>query len=87
MSVPILTYAAEVKAFSAADMHNCTVALNDSMRKVFSFNGWESIRTLRQELGYPDLTTIFAQRRNKFRSQVYLVNNRSLSALLSLINT
>ena len=83
-SVPILTYAAEVKTFSVAEMHNCTVALNDSIRKVFGFNRWESIRSLRQELGYPDLTTIFAKRRSSFRSQLSLVNNRSLSALLSL---
>ena len=82
-SVPILTYAAEVKTFSVAEMHNCTVALNDSIRKVFGFNRWESIRSLRQELGYPDLTTIFAKR-SSFCSQMYLVNNRALSALLSL---
>ena len=83
-SVPILTYASEVKSFSATDMHDCTVALNDSIRKIFSFHRWESIRTLRIEFGYLDLTTIFAQRRSKFLSQMHLVKNRSLSALRSL---
>ena len=83
-SVPILTYASEAKSFSASDMHNLTVALNDSIRKVFSFHRWESIRTLRNELGYYDLTTIFAQRRQKFLSQMHLVENQSLSVLRSL---
>ena len=83
-AVPILTYASEAKSFSSADMHNCTVALNDAIRKIFSFNRWESIRSLRIELGYDDLTTIFAQRKKKFHSQMHLVNNRALFALKSL---
>ena len=82
-SVPILTYAAEIKQFSHIDMHSCTVALNDSIRKIFSFHRWESIRSLRLELGYPDLITIFALKRRKFFSQMRLTNNQTLLTFLS----
>ena len=83
-SVPILTYAAEVKCLSYNDMHKCAVALNDAIRRIFSFNRWESIRSLRLTLGYDDLFTIFARRRNKFTSQIRSLNNASLSLLLDL---
>ena len=83
-SVPILTYAAEVKYFSYSEMHKCTVALNDAIRRIFTFHRWESIRSLRLALGYDDIVTIFAKRRNKFRSQIRSLNNASLSLLLDL---
>ena len=39
--VPILTYACAVKEFSAREMSDCNVALNDAIQKIFSFNRWE----------------------------------------------
>ena len=35
--VPILTYASAVKEFSAREMTSCNTALNDAIRKIFSF--------------------------------------------------
>ena len=35
--VPILTYASEVKSFSASEMTQCNVALNNAIRKIFSY--------------------------------------------------
>ena len=46
--VPSLTYCAEVKDLSSSDMHACNVALNNSIRHIFSYNRWESTRHLRQ---------------------------------------
>ena len=57
--VPHLSYAADVKELSASDKHKCNIALNNAIRKIFTFHRWESIRSLRAGLGYPDLCTIF----------------------------
>ena len=45
-SIPILTYACEVKFFSSSEMLDCHIAVNDSIRRIFSFHRWESIRHL-----------------------------------------
>ena len=82
-SVPILSYASEVKRFSYAEMQECNVALNDAVRRIFSFNRWESIRSLRKEFGYDDLTTIFEKRRRKFLTGITLLQNSSLTTVLN----
>ena len=64
--VPNITYAAEVKSLSNTDMHKCNVALNDSIRRIFTYNRWESTRQLRLELGYPNIVEIFDSRRRRF---------------------
>ena len=48
--VPILTYACEVKSFTGREMTRYDVALNDCIRKIFSFHRWESTRELRRYL-------------------------------------
>ena len=63
-----LTHAAEVKIITNAEMHNCNVALNDGIRRIFSYNRWESTRHLRQQLSYPNVTEIFHSRSRKFLS-------------------
>ena len=64
--VPTLTYASSVKSFSSKDMADCTTALNDAIRKIFSFNRWESVRVLRTNFGYKSLVEIFAIASKKF---------------------
>ena len=66
--VPSLTYCAEVKDLSSSDMHACNVALNNSIRYIFSYNRWESTRHLRQHLGYPNIYEIFHSRHERFIS-------------------
>ena len=85
-SVPILTYASEIKEFSYSDMNDCNVALNDAIRRIFSYNRWESIRTLRKQLGYNDLTTIFAIRRRKFYAKIPHMHNETVLALYYCIS-
>ena len=64
--VPCLTYCAEVKHLSSTDMHKCNVALIDSIRRIFSFQRWESTRELRQQLEFPNIYEIFESRRSRF---------------------
>ena len=64
--VPNLTYCVEVKSLSSSDMQKGNVALNDSIRFIFTYNRWESTRFLRQELGYPNIFEIFHSRWEKF---------------------
>ena len=57
--VPILSYACAVKEFSATDMSNCDVAVNNALRRAFGFSRWESIRTLREMFGLKSLYKVF----------------------------
>ena len=68
--VPNLTYAADVKELSSTEMTRCNTAINDAIRKIFSFQRWESIRSLRSGLGYQDVYSIFEKRRNGFYSRL-----------------
>ena len=81
--VPNLTYAAEVKNLTASEMTKCNTALNDAIRKIFTFNRWESIRSLTAGLGYPDLYTIFDKRRSSFFSELEGSSNCVLKHLYS----
>ena len=64
--VPILANGAEVVEYSASDMRTCNTALNDAIRRIFSYHRWESIRQLRQNLGFPNIYEIFGKRSKKF---------------------
>ena len=66
--VSCLTYAAEVKELPSVEMQSSNVALNDSIRRIFSYNRWESTRTLRQQLGFLNITEIFQSGRDSFVS-------------------
>ena len=70
ISVPHLTYAADVKEFSASDRMKCSTALNNAIRKIITFHRWESIRSFRSGLGYPDFCTIVATRRSSFYAKL-----------------
>ena len=82
-SMPILTYACEVKYFSCSEMHECHVTMNDAIRRIFSFNRWESIRHLRDSLGYRDIYTIFSQRKSRFLHRFRLIDNSVLHSFLN----
>ena len=69
-NILLLTYASSVKCFSSKDMADCTTALNDAIRKIFSFNRWESVRVLRMNFGYKSLVEIFAIASKKFLSSL-----------------
>ena len=85
MCVPILSYAAEVKVFSHSDMHRCNVALNDAIRRIFSFNRWESLRELRENLNLPGLYDIFASRTASFESKCRRSSNGIIAFLINKV--
>ena len=67
--VPVLTHGAEVKIIPNQELNDCNVALNNGIRRIFSYNRWESTRYLRQQLSFPNITEIFHSRSRKFISQ------------------
>ena len=79
--VPTITYASEVKEFSNSEMHSCHVAMNDAIRRIFGYNRWESIRTLRQSLGFHDIYDSFQRRRMKFKEGNAAHANRVIRAV------
>ena len=81
-SIPILTYTSEVKSFSCSDMYDCHVAVNDAIRRIFSYNRWESIRCLRSQFGYRDIFTLFAIRRRSFFNKLPHMGNAAIDSLL-----
>ena len=85
--VPCLSYAADVKALSASEMSKCNTALNNAVRRIFGFNQWESIRTLRSDHGYPDLYTVFEKRRRSLNSYMSNTSNQVLKLLYGAVST
>ena len=83
--VPKLTYACEVRSHSARDMMRMDVALNDSIRKIFTFQRWESTRYLRQSFGYKSISETFNRRIKSFRFNLKFTYNPLLFALARLL--
>ena len=79
--VPILTYACDVIVYHSREMESLHVAVNDAIRRIFSYNRWESIKTLRKSFGYLSVTEIFANRKKFFESQLSHIGNDFLTAL------
>ena len=82
--VPIVTYASEIRSHSSQEMLNMDIALNDCIRKIFTFNRWESTRFLRRSFGYDSITEIFAKRKISFNNALCNTNNLILRHLLSV---
>ena len=84
MCVPNVTYASEVLQYSSKQMHMINVALNDCLRRIFSYNRWESVRFLRLSSGYPSITDIFHQRSRRFNARLSSIRNDTLRFLKGL---
>ena len=82
--VPILTYASAVRELSAADMHRCHVALNNAIRRIFSYAVWQSIRHLRIYYGYRCLYELFALSKSKFLANAQTSTNAIVQHLSSI---
>ena len=85
--VPCFTYASAVKDYSGRQMTECTVALNDAIRKIFTFHRWESVRVLREGFGYSALCDIFAKAKKKFDLSLPRHANATVWRLGSVITT
>ena len=66
--VPILTYACAIKQYSATDMSDCNIAVNNAFRKIFGFKEWQSIRVLREVYGFRSLYDTFRTAQERFIS-------------------
>ena len=66
--IPIISYASAIKSFSSRDMSDCNTAINNCIRRIFSYNRWESTRSLRESLEYRSIYEIFANSTEKFHS-------------------
>ena len=64
--VPIMTYACEIRLHSSREMMDMDIALNDCIRKIFTYDRWESTRFLRLSHGYDSITEICANRKASF---------------------
>ena len=79
--VPTITNACEVVNYSHKEMESLHVAVNDAIRRIFQYNRWESIKTLRESFGYLSVTEIFAKRKRKFESKLPQLGNAVLAFL------
>ena len=79
--VPIVTYASDVITLPYREMQSLHVAVNDAVRKIFSYHRWESIRSLRESLGYLSITDIFSKRKRTFENRLPQIGNALLSFL------
>ena len=77
--VPILMYASDVVCFPGKEIQSLHVAVNDTIRRIFSYHRWGSIRTLRESLGYLSITDIFAKRKRVFDKRLPQIGNAVLS--------
>ena len=83
--VTILTYAAAVTEFNAADMYRCHVAINNAIRKIFSFAVWQSIRHIRMSHGYESIYEICASAKSKFLARASVSTNTIVSYLCNVV--
>ena len=83
--VPILTYACSVKNYSASDMSDCNLAINNALRKVFGFTEWESIRILREIFGFKSIYFIFKKVQDRFLVSCHHHQNPIISFIASII--
>ena len=79
--VPILSYGAETVEFSSTEMRECNTAINDAIRKIYSYHRWESTRLLRQSAGFPSIYEIFARRSKNFSNGNLQSRNEVVSKL------
>ena len=79
--VPNVTYACDVVVYHCREMESLHVAVNDAIRRIFSYNRWESIRTLRESFGYHSVTEIFAKRKLSFERRLAKIGNTFLASL------
>ena len=79
--VPTITYGCAVKEYTAREMTDCNTALNDAIRKIFSYQRWQSTRALREGFGYCSLHEIFAKAKKKFQLSLVHHSNTVLSSL------
>ena len=80
--VPTLLYACEVKDLPNSELIDMNTAVNNAIRRIFSFNLWESVRHIRMRYRRGAISEIFSQRRSKFMTGIAALNNAFLNRLI-----
>ena len=62
-------------SISSRELQDLNTALNNAIRRIFSYNKWESTRQLRQQLNFPNVIEIFRNRRTKFLKKCSELDN------------
>ena len=78
-----------IKEFLTRQMNDCNTAVNNAIRRIFTYNRWESTRSLREAFGYKSLTELFAEAKTKFTTSLSHHRNpilRTLSSLTSIVD-
>ena len=83
--VPTMTYACEAVGYTTKQINSLNVALNNCIRRIFSYNRWESVRYLGLSMGYPSYTDILNRRHTNFMENIPLVGNSTLLSLSNLV--
>ena len=65
-------------------MNQMCVSINDAVRRIFSYNRWESPRELISLFGYKNISVIFKERSDRFFKNFVYLNNPVLSTGLVL---
>ena len=79
--IPTILYGGAIKEYTAREMSDCNTAVNDAIRKIFTYQRWQSTRTLRESFGYLSLHEIFAKAKNKFHLALPYHPNTVLTSL------
>ena len=79
--IPILSYGSCVKNFMGRDVRLLNTAVNNAIRRIFSYKRWESTRQLRISLGYKSIEEIFARSKDSFLTRIKTHGNLILRKL------
>ena len=80
--VSILSYASSVKEFSCAELSSCNIAINNAIRRIFSYARMESVRHLRQQHNCPSINEIFASAKLKLLNTALSSSNDIIRHIL-----
>ena len=74
--VSIFTFSAAVKEFSSAEMSDCNVAINNVIRRIYSYGCSDSVRHIRQTCNLKSIYEIFHLARTKFHTATINSSNK-----------
>ena len=83
--VPTLLYACEVKDLPSSEIIEMNTAVNNAIRKIVTFNVWESVRHVRMRYGRDSISEIYSQRKDKFLKGIPALNNTFLNKLITVV--
>ena len=71
----VCVFSVKYPHFLIAKLQDCTTEINDSLRLIFGYNRWESVRTLRESFGYKSLVELFQKAKMKFDASLLSHHN------------